>query len=80
FIGDRGSVAEQQKSRSCEVFREWVATIKQVEILLLLGFLYAAILFTTKQQLPASAEPKKQPPPTPEVLMMSIGHIPVSNC
>jgi hypothetical protein len=42
-------------------------------------FLYAAILITTYKQYATDAEPKKQPHPTPDVLMMSIGATPSSN-
>jgi hypothetical protein len=51
---------------------------KQALILLLLRFLYAAILITTNKQRASNAEPKKERPTTPDALMMSVGRTPLS--
>jgi hypothetical protein len=52
---------------------------KQALILLLNWFLYTAILITTSLQLASNAKFKKQPPPNPDALMMSVATTPLSN-
>jgi hypothetical protein len=52
--------------------------LKQALFLLLMRFLYAAILITTCLQRPSNAEPKTDAKTAPDALMMSVGHTPLS--
>jgi hypothetical protein len=52
---------------------------KQALILLLMRFLYVAILITTKQQCTPQANSKADVKAAPDLLMMSIAATPLSN-
>jgi hypothetical protein len=78
FYRGSDSMTEQQKPVLIRCWRKGLLPSKRALFWLLIWFLYAAILITTHLQLTSDAETKKQPPSSPDWLMMSVGASPLS--